>query len=97
MEILPDCYAAWALKKITNATGVETSFGYELNSWAADNSGNNGQTIHCGLRIGSIRSYDPVTGRLRLREFRYEEPQMSIPLNSLTLQNFISLSGVRSY
>lgn len=83
---------AWSLKKITDATGVETTFNYELNSCDS-----NGQTIYNGIRIGEIRSYDPITGRVRIREFSYSDPEMSIPLNMLTLRNFISLSGVKSY
>lgn len=83
---------AWSLKKITDATGVETTFSYEPNSCDS-----NGQTICNGIRINRIRSYDPVTGRLREREFSYSDPEMSVPLNILTLRNFISLSGVKSY
>ena len=89
-----DYVRSWSLKKITDATGVETTFEYEPNSFS---SAIVTQPINNGLRISRIKSHDSITGRQRTREFQYSDPDMSVPVHALTLRNFISLSGVKSY
>lgn len=94
-ETRKDHIKDWSLKKITDATGVVTTFDY-IPAWCPLSTDGN-KTIYRGLLVNSITSYDPITGRQRIRQFSYEEPQMSVYLNALDISDFISLSGVKTY
>ena len=94
-ETRKDHIKDWSLRKITDATGVVTTFDY-IPAWCPLSTDGN-KTIYRGLLVNSITSYDPITGRQRIRQFSYEEPQMSVYLNALDISDFISLSGVKTY
>lgn len=54
-------------------------------------------SVYNGIAVSEIETVDPLTGRRRIRKFTYSKPVMSVPLQYLTIDDFISLSGSKTY
>ena len=90
---------SWSLKSMTDVTGVVTTFTYISKHWTPPAGSQNYRltSVYNGIAVSKIETSDPLTGRRRTRSFTYSEPVMSVPLQFLTTDDFISLSGSKTY
>ncbi|MDE5829187.1 MAG: hypothetical protein K2H48_04270, partial [Duncaniella sp.] len=85
-----------SLKEITDANGLTTKIIYEPNVASMRYGSRNDDTVNVniGIRVRRIETIDTVSGRRKVRSFRYYDPVFSLPINYLKKQDFISHAGV---
>ncbi|MBD5343379.1 MAG: hypothetical protein HDR90_00105, partial [Bacteroides sp.] len=85
-----------SLKEITDANGLTTKIIYEPNVASMRYGSRNDDTVNVniGIRVRRIETIDTVSGRRKVRSFRYYDPVFSLPINCLRKQDFISHAGV---